>query len=88
MAIISEEAEKLLHIEDGDTNFNEMLKNKPNSSELWIQCIAFYILRKNYGKAKEMAERALSNVQFRYVKYFGFPKIQGKRRHLTESAPN
>lgn len=47
------------------SDFERLLLGQPDSSELWIQYMAFQMQLSELGKAREVAERAIKNINIR-----------------------
>uniref|UniRef100_A0A0R3RVQ9 S1 motif domain-containing protein n=1 Tax=Elaeophora elaphi TaxID=1147741 RepID=A0A0R3RVQ9_9BILA len=52
-------------IPDNTNDFDRLVAGTPNSSILWIRYITFFLERNNVEKARAVAERALSVINFR-----------------------
>ncbi|MFH4983782.1 hypothetical protein AB6A40_010491 [Gnathostoma spinigerum] len=65
------EKEQLLMDENrlpsSEVEFDRLIAGRPNSSELWIRYISFFCAQKDIVKAREIAERALTSIYFRYI---------------------
>ena len=48
-------------------DFDRLLVASPNSSALWVQYMAFYLHAAEIDKARNIAQRALSTISFRYT---------------------
>ena len=45
--------------------FEELVKQAPNDSQLWIEYMQFYIDQAEIDRARTLAERALTNIFYR-----------------------
>ncbi|VDK53776.1 unnamed protein product [Anisakis simplex] len=50
---------------ESQADFDRLLTGSPNSSELWIRYISFFVSQKDIEKARAIAERALSVINYR-----------------------
>ena len=50
---------------ESETDYERLLLGSPDSSALWIQYMAFYLELGNTDKAREIAERALTTINYR-----------------------
>lgn len=48
-----------------EADFERLIANKPNSSELWIRFMAFHLSLADITAAREVANRAFSKIEFR-----------------------
>jgi hypothetical protein len=45
--------------------YEELVKQAPNDSQLWIEYMQFYIYQAEIDRARALAERALANIFYR-----------------------
>lgn len=52
-------------VSGSEADFTRLVATNPSSAEPWIKCIAFLVGKKDYKKAKAIAEKALKAINFK-----------------------
>ena len=58
-----------------EEQYEELIKQTPNDSHLWIEYMQFYLDQAEIDRARTVAERALTNIFYRYKNFLNNSKV-------------